>query len=106
MSVYRSAKGKPIDMATLTSTNEKTRAVGNMGVNARGDILDSHNRVIRDGSSRINNSYNNTVAEDQKPNLSAARDTLEADLPKVDMSELTAEEQEFEQDDTHEDEEK
>jgi hypothetical protein len=44
--VYKSAMGKPVDMGALLLQNEQIRAVGNMNVNARGDLLDSQNRVI------------------------------------------------------------
>jgi len=43
---YRTAQGKIVDMGALMLQNENARAVGNMGVNARGDRLDSNNRVI------------------------------------------------------------
>lgn len=43
---YRTAMGKTVDMGALMLQNENARAVGNMAVNARGDRLDSHNRVI------------------------------------------------------------
>ena len=33
------AKGKVLNMAALASANEKEIAVGNMDVNARGDVL-------------------------------------------------------------------
>ena len=38
------AKGKVLNMAALASANEKEIAVGNMDVNARGDILKSGRR--------------------------------------------------------------
>jgi hypothetical protein len=44
--IYRSAQGKTVDMGALLLQNEAIRAVGNMGVNARGDTIDSRNRVI------------------------------------------------------------
>lgn len=44
--IYRSAMGKVVDMGALQLQNENVRAVGNMSVNARGDSLDSFNRVI------------------------------------------------------------
>ena len=44
--IYKSAQGKVVDLGTLMLQNESVRAVGNMGVNARGDVLDSTNRVI------------------------------------------------------------
>jgi hypothetical protein len=43
--IYKSAMGKTVDMGSLLLQNENTRAVGNMGVNARGDLLDSSNTV-------------------------------------------------------------
>ena len=44
--IYRSALGKTVDMGKLMLQNENTRAVGNMKVNARGDLIDDMNRVI------------------------------------------------------------
>jgi hypothetical protein len=61
MAAYRSAQGKIVDMSQLTAKNEKVRAVGNMNVNARGDILDSHNRVIKDNTKRVKSSYQKSV---------------------------------------------
>lgn len=49
--VYKTARGKAVDMGTLRLQNEKTRAVGNMGVNARGDRIDAQGNVI-DSKSR------------------------------------------------------
>jgi hypothetical protein len=44
--VYRTAMGKPVDIGALLLQNETVRAVGNMSVNARGDVIDSRNKVI------------------------------------------------------------
>jgi hypothetical protein len=44
--VYKTAQGKAVDLGTIMLQNEHVRAVGNMNVNARGDQLDSNNRVI------------------------------------------------------------
>lgn len=44
--VYRTAQGKTVDMGALQLQNEKIRAVGNMNVNARGDLVDSGNQII------------------------------------------------------------
>lgn len=40
-------QGKVIDMATLRGQNEKSIAVGNAGVNARGDRLGRGGEVVR-----------------------------------------------------------
>lgn len=55
--VYRSANGKPVDMGALRLQNEKTRAVGNMKVNARGDEINERGQVIRKKTEQVNNQY-------------------------------------------------
>ena len=37
--VYRTANGKTVDIGALMLQNENVRAVGNMNVNARGDVV-------------------------------------------------------------------
>ena len=44
--IYKSARGKQIDVGSLRLQNENVRAVGNMGVNARGDRIDANGNVI------------------------------------------------------------
>lgn len=61
-SQYRSAMGKPVDMAAIRTQNEKVRAIGNMKVNARGDIIDNHNQVVQPASQRVNRVYTKTTA--------------------------------------------
>lgn len=45
--VYTSVRGKEVDMEKLSLRHEKTPAVGNMKVNARGDELGEGGKVIR-----------------------------------------------------------
>jgi len=61
MKVYRSAMGKVVDVAALEAKNEHVRAVGNMKVNARGDKIDVHGRVIQPVNERVTENYSNTV---------------------------------------------
>lgn len=61
MKVYKSALGKPVDMAALAAKNEKVRAVGNMKVNARGDTIDANGKVIVPVNQKVNTSYAKTV---------------------------------------------
>jgi hypothetical protein len=44
--VYTTAQGKSVDLGAIILQNEHVRAVGNMNVNARGDLLDGSSRVI------------------------------------------------------------
>ena len=61
MGVHRTAMGRAVDMSALQAKNEKVRAVGNMGVNARGDTIDSNGRVIVPVTSKVNTNYEQTV---------------------------------------------
>ena len=44
--VYKTARGTTIDMGAIRLQNEHVRAVGNMGVNARGDRIDAQGNVL------------------------------------------------------------
>jgi hypothetical protein len=54
---YRSARGKTVDLDRILNDNETTRAVGNMNVNARGDAIDSKNKIVQSRNERIKNQY-------------------------------------------------
>ena len=56
--IYKSAQGKAVDMGRLQLQNEGVRAVGNMKVNARGDMIDDMNRVISSKTNQVNKQYN------------------------------------------------
>jgi len=45
--IYRTARGKQVDLDLLISRNELTPAVGNAKVNARGDMLGPGGKIIR-----------------------------------------------------------
>lgn len=55
--VYRTANGKMIDLGALQLRNETVRAVGNMNVNARGDLVDSNNRPIATKNQQVASQY-------------------------------------------------
>ena len=59
--VYRTARGKMVDMGRLLLQNENVRAVGNMNVNARGDVLDDKNQVIDKRQKQLQRNYNKQV---------------------------------------------
>ena len=44
-------------MGALRLQNEKVRAVGNMRVNARGDVINDNNEVIRTRNEQVNKQY-------------------------------------------------
>ena len=44
--MYRSMQGRMIDIEKLRAANESVQAVGNMKVNARGDVLGANGQVV------------------------------------------------------------
>jgi glycine cleavage system H lipoate-binding protein len=64
--VYKTAQGKTLDMGRLILQNEKTRAVGNMNVNARGDVIDDNNQVVSSKPEQVNRQYNRQVTNTKK----------------------------------------
>ena len=71
---YRTAMGKVVDMGALLLQNESVRAVGNMGVNARGDVVDSMNQPIETKAAQARRHYarqtagkTDTVTQTRKP---------------------------------------
>lgn len=84
--VYRSAQGKMVDLGTLQLQNENTRAVGNMGVNARGDRVNSENKTIDTRNQQVKRQYDKQVSVTrEKPATSAraVREAAQADTPAV-----------------------
>ena len=55
---YRTAQGKVVDLGAMMVQNETVRAVGNMSVNARGDIIDSQDRVLATRGEQVNRNLN------------------------------------------------
>jgi len=101
MANYRTAMGKTVDMAALAARNEKTRAVGNMKVNARGDTIDSQGRIIKPVTSKVNDQYANTVGNRsshvvKRPTQAKPTAPAPAPAPKIDLAELTQAEKDLE----------
>lgn len=55
--IYKTARGKTVDLGKLLLQNEKTRAVGNKPVNARGDRIDSFNNVVETRNEILTKKY-------------------------------------------------
>ena len=59
--VYKSSRGKAVDMGALRLQNEKVRAVGNMKVNARGDAVNEENVTIQSRPQQAHKQYQQQV---------------------------------------------
>ena len=85
MTRMKSAIGKEIDMSALASKHENVRAAGNMGVNARGDIIDSKNQVIMDNNQRIGSVYNKTLASKMHGTTMSNTDLEQTEINQSDL---------------------
>ena len=100
--VYKTANGKTLDLGALMLKNENVRAVGNMKVNARGDTIDSANRVIKPVTEKTNDRYSKTVgnrsAQVVKAPVAAVPDKQPVPVKQEVKEELTKEEIELDLD--------
>ena len=59
--VYRTAQGKSLDIGALQLQNEGVRAVGNMGVNARGDRVGPKNNTVDGRTQTVTRQYKKQI---------------------------------------------
>ena len=80
--IYRSARGKAVDIGALILQNEHTRAVGNMKVNARGDRINANNEIIEPRTQVVEKTYDlqTNVSDDVIP--TSARHVKEMEREK------------------------
>jgi len=98
MAKYRTAQGKVVDMSQLAAKNEKTRAVGNMNVNARGDTIDGQGRIILPVTKKVGDRYQKTVHNRAATIVKRKQDSFTPieSVPALESKvELTEEELEF-----------
>ena len=70
--IYKSSRGKTVDMGALRLKNEKERAVGNMNVNARGDAVNDKNQPVESKPQQVHRQYQQQIQDktvSQKWNL-------------------------------------
>lgn len=80
--IYKSAMGRVVDIGALMLENENVRAVGNMNVNARGDTLDSADRVVESKTKQVQKQY-----QKQSTNTSAMMPTTSTAVAKKQQAE-------------------
>jgi predicted lipid-binding transport protein (Tim44 family) len=80
---YRTAQGRLVDLGALQIQNENVRAVGNMPVNARGDLIDSQNRPIDTRNQQVARQYKKQVGNVQDSPVFASRHRNEVQQPPV-----------------------
>ena len=99
MATHRTAMGKSVDMSAILAKNEKTRAVGNMSVNARGDTIDAYGRIVKPVTAKVNEAYGKTVGNRSAQagkTIPKPQTKLQPDIP-VEIPELTEHEREIDE---------
>ena len=61
--VYTSMRGKEVDMEKMALKHEMTPAVGNMRVNARGDLLGPGGQIVKTKEQIIDEYYKNQTQD-------------------------------------------
>ena len=88
---YRTAQGKIVDLGALQLQNETVRAVGNMNVNARGDLVDGMNRPISSKNQQVAKQYN-------KQTSNVSNESIYANKTKKVVADIPAPPEDFEDD--------
>ncbi len=80
---YKTARGKKFDMGEFAHSNEQTTAVGNMNVNAKGDILGQGGHIKKKREEVVREFYHEPPT--QEANVSLKKETT----PKEAMATVT-----------------
>ena len=101
--IYKSAMGKTVDLGALLLQNEQVRAVGNMNINARGDVVDSNNKVVDQKNRQVQRHYRKQTNVSDTPVVTgtvAARQINQpiqeiTDIPQDAFEDLPMDEEKF-----------
>lgn len=93
MKQHRSAQGKIVDMTALATKHERTRAVGNIPVNARGDTIDGNGKIVVPVTQKVGEKYQKSVGNKsanpvKQPTPVKATPTVQAPKQELTKEEL------------------
>ena len=66
---YKTARGKRFDMGEFSHANEQSRAVGNMNVNARGDVLGQGGHIKKNREEVVREYYHEGPPQEAEVSL-------------------------------------
>jgi len=76
--IYRTMQGRTVDIDKLRAANESVQAVGNMNVNARGDVIGAGGRIVKTKEQIMKEYYTNPKTQvSSAPEPVTARKTTE-----------------------------
>lgn len=92
---YRTAQGKMVDLGALQMKNENVRAVGNMSVNAKGDLLDANNQSIQARNQQVSNQYRKQVKTNVSDDAVLSSRRAKSDVQPTEMPAAVVEDNEL-----------
>ena len=93
--IYRTANGKTVDIGAMQLRNENVRAVGNMPVNSRGDLLDANNKPIDSRNNQVARQYRKQVGAAQSSQIHSSQ---RAQADAINPTEIPTPPEDFEDD--------
>jgi hypothetical protein len=80
--LYRTMQGRMVDIEKLRASNENVKAVGNMSVNARGDVLGAGGQVIKSKEEQMKEYYNAPKGQVSDARTRAPREARPQPIPE------------------------
>jgi len=77
MKTVKTARGRTIDMGVIRAKHENTRAISNMPINAKGDIIDSRGKIVVPRETISKEFYKNNVPGSTDTKVSIKEDQEE-----------------------------
>jgi len=77
MKTVKTARGRTIDMGAIRAKHENTRAISNMPINAKGDIIDSRGKIVVPRETISKEFYKNNVPGSTDTKVSIKEDQEE-----------------------------
>ena len=82
MKTVKTAKGQILNMGALAAQNEETRAISNVPINARGDIIDNRGKVTIPREDISKEFYKDNVPGSDEKEQSIKEEIVTAAVPK------------------------
>lgn len=95
--VYKTMRGKVVDMELLQQKNELTPAVGNARVNARGDLLGPGGKIVRKREDVLKDYYEKSNRVSEEPVSAPPVEKDEGPKAGVKVNKTTRAQQKLEQ---------
>ena len=80
--MYRTMQGRMVDIEKLRASNEGVRAVGNMNVNARGDIVGAGGQIVKTKEEQMKEYYEAPKGQASDARVARTREAKPQPIPQ------------------------